>query len=165
MPTTSGGWWMGPESELLGLGRFADSGSLMISALRSVQTHQTFSFDLHSSSARCVDMLKDCICRRLKHAAYVMTCDECCLELEVAACIKQYITYDQAVICGNTNNTDSNNPGWWGGLVASCLVGLMVGRLAGWLIAGCWWLVVGCWILDMDHLYHSDPKGCFYANS
>ena len=163
---------MGSEGELLGLGRVADSGSTGISvpgvfalALGSGQTHQALSFELGSSSARCEDTLKDCICRRLQQTAYVMTCGECCLELEVADSIIQYVAYDQAVICGNTNNNDSNNPGWWGGLVASCLVGLMVGRLAGWLIAGCWWLVVGCWILDMDHLYHSDPKGCFYANS
>ena len=109
---------MGPESELLGLGRFADSGSLMISApgvfaqaLRSVQTHQAISFDIRSSSARCEDMLKDCICRRLQHAAYVMTCGECCLELEVAACIIQCVTIAQTVMCGNTNINDSNNKG------------------------------------------------------
>ena len=85
-----------------------------------------------------------------------MTCGECCLELEVAGCILQYITYDLAVICGNTNNNDSynrsnndinNNKD--GGLAVQLTVwlacwwdNLLVG---GWLVAGGWLLVAGFW--------------------
>ena len=80
MPTTSGGWCMGSEGELLGLGRVADSGSTGISvpgvfalALGSEQTHQALSFELGSCEtqieARCEDTLKDCICRRLQQIA------------------------------------------------------------------------------------------------
>ncbi len=95
----------------------------------------------------------------------MLTCGECCLELEVAGCILQYITYDLAVICGNTNNNDTNNRGWLVGRSANCLAGLLVGQHAGWWVVGCWWLVVGCWILEMNHFYNSDAKDGFYANS